>query len=101
MGQVESPEGDPAESYHARVQGESAIVAESREIDDFDPILFRSPSPLARFGLYVRPVELAKPQVNSQHGHPMPPLSEPSGEGGHLCDRSTLLLEGIVSLNHL
>jgi hypothetical protein len=40
MDHVESLEGGPAESYHTGVHRESAIVAESRDIDGLDPILF-------------------------------------------------------------
>src|SRR4029077_10641917 len=45
MNQVEVPEGRPTESYHTRIECESAVVAQTREIDGFDSILFCAPSP--------------------------------------------------------
>src|SRR6266481_6441431 len=47
MDQVEVPEGRPAESYHTRIQRESPIVAQTREVDGFDSVLIGTPSPAA------------------------------------------------------
>jgi hypothetical protein len=99
MDQVESPEGSSAKSYHTWIQRESTIMAQSREIYSFDPVLLRAPPPRAALDLYAETVVLTNSQICGQHGHLVSAPGEPTGQGAHFDDRPALFLEGIVSLN--
>jgi hypothetical protein len=101
MDRVELPKRSPAESYHAGIQRQGAIMTERREIDDFDAALYGSPAPFAVLGFHTGGHPIANPEIRRQNGHLMASLHEPSGKCSNLDDRPALFLERIVCWYYL
>src|ERR1700723_339118 len=99
MDEVETREGGPAESYHTGINSKGAIMAERREINGFDAILFGSPAPFAALKIHARPVVAGKSQVGRQDRYMMPTLGHPARERAHLDDWPSFFLKGVIRLH--
>jgi len=100
MSHIESPDSSPAESYHTRVNRESATMNEREEINGVDTILLGAPAPLAVLELHSVPAALPETKVSRQDRHVVAALSEPARKSADLNHRATLFLEGIVGLHN-
>src|ERR1700674_172215 len=99
MNQIELPEGRPAESYHTGIQGESAIVAQSREIDCFNTILLCPPPPIAAFNCQPDSIAPRKSKIRRQHRHQVPAMCKSPRQGSYLEDGPATVLKRKVRLN--
>ena len=96
MDEVKTREGGPAESYHMGINRKSAIMAERREIDGFDAILFGS---FAALKIHAVPVVSGKPKVRREDRYMMPTLGQPARKSAHLDYGPPLFLKGVIRLH--